>query len=148
MPKATVKAKLVVRQDRKFLRDAPELSVFMACLCLVKELRTLKAQSHDGKLTRAAFLESCNAVVAQFTDTVEATERFDIVLPVIEFGCFSPFFWSWFNWREDYFKRLSSRQIAHLERLGRERLPALDDRRPQGHWLRYRQTPAFTMVTR
>jgi hypothetical protein len=146
MPKATVKTKLVVRQDRKVLREGPEISVFLVCLGLVNELRTLKGQSQDGKLSRAAFLERCNAVVAQFTDTVEATERFDIVLPVMEFGQFSPFFWSWFNWWEDYFKAMSPRQISHIERLGRERVPALDERRPQGHWIRCRQKPAFTMV--
>jgi len=38
-------------------------------------------------------MEKSNVVLAQLTDTVVATERFDVVLPVMGYGQFCPFFW-------------------------------------------------------
>ncbi|HVV70682.1 MAG TPA: hypothetical protein VHI52_04145, partial [Verrucomicrobiae bacterium] len=62
------------------------------------------------------------------------------------YGCFSPFFWRWFNWWDDYMKALSSSEIGQIDRLARGRKPAVEDYRPDGSWLRYRHTPSFRLV--
>jgi hypothetical protein len=113
---------------------------------MVNQLRGLERAFKGGEFNLSAFLDKSNAVLSQLTETVSATERFDIVLPVMDYGQFSPFFWRWFNWWDDYFKGLSPGQIAHIERLARERVRNVDDYRPADHWVTHRHTPAFTLV--
>ena len=146
MPKTTLQSNVAVEQDREILSNAPEVSVFIHCLVMVNQLRALERAFKNHEITRGAFLDKSNAVLGQFNSAVAATERFDIVLPVIDYGCFSPFFWRWFNWWDDFFKGLSSLQIAELERMARERLPGVSSCRPPSHWIGHRHTPAFTLV--
>ena len=146
MPKTTTKSTAQVQQEKEVLLTEPEVSLFISCLVMVNQLRGLERAFKGGEFNLSAFLDKSNAVLSQLTETVSATERFDIVLPVMDYGQFSPFFWRWFNWWDDYFKGLSPAQIAHIERLARERTRNVDDHRPQDHWLTYRHTPAFTLV--
>ncbi len=146
MPKAPTKSDLGIRQENELLINAPEVSVFIHCLVMVNQLRALERGFKNSEIDRSAFLDKSNAVLGQFNEVVAATEQFDIVLPVIDYGNFSPFFWRWFNWWDDYFKGLNALQIAEIERLARERFPGLGSYRPDGHWVQYRHSPAFTLV--
>jgi len=84
-------------------------------------------------------------VLSQLASTAEATERFDIVLPVMDYGQFSPYFWRWYNWWDDYLKGLQSREINLIDRMARNRKPGVEGYRPEGDWNRYRHTPAFRL---
>lgn len=146
MPKTTTKSGVGLRQDKEVLANAPEVSLFIHCLVMVNQLRALERGFKNGEIERSAFLDKSNAVLGQFSDAVTATERFDIVLPVVDYGEFSSFFWRWFNWWDDYFKGLNALQIVEIERMARERAREVAAYRPEGHWIRYRHTPAFTLV--
>ena len=145
MPKTTTKSTAKVTQEKEVLLSEPEVSL-ISCLVMVNQLRGLERAFKGGEFNLSAFLDKSNAVLSQLTETVSATERFDIVLPVMDYGQFSPFFWRWFNWWDDYFKALTPAQIAQIERSARERASNVSDFRPQEHWLAYRHTPAFTLV--
>ena len=146
MPKTAVKSKLRVERDNEFLREAPEVSIFLACYGMVEELRNLERAFRSSDLNDKGFFEEFNQVLTQLSQIAEATERFDVLLPVMDYGQFSPFFWRWFNWWDDYLRELSPRQLASVERLARERKPALTQHRPKEDWVRYRHTPAFCLV--
>jgi hypothetical protein len=122
------------------------VSLFIACRGLVNELRGLDVAFRSGELPSRAFSEQVHAVLAHLNETVEATERFDIVCPVMEHGQFSPSFWRWFNWWDDYLKGLSVTQLGDLTRQARERVPTVNDYRPESHWVTYRPTPAFALL--
>ncbi|MGH7968484.1 MAG: hypothetical protein ACREIC_07110 [Limisphaerales bacterium] len=146
MPKATVKTKVQVRRDHKVLTDAPEVSVFLICLGLINQLRSLEQAFRQGTLKDRVFFDKFNTVLAQLSSIAEATERFDILLPVMDYGCFSPFFWRWFNWWDDYMKALDSSEIGQIDRLARTRKPSVGEYRPEGDWVQYRHTPSFRLV--
>lgn len=146
MPKTTSKPKLQVRRDNDFLRDAPEVSIFLATLGMMNQLRELEQAFSKGELRDRTFFNKFNSVLAQLTSIVEATERFDIVTPVMDYGHYSPFFWRWFNWWDDYFQGLNSKAIEQLDRSARCRKPTVEGYRPEGDWVRYRHTPAFKLV--
>jgi len=146
MPKTTVKAKVQARRDTQFVKEAAEVSVFLVCLGLVNQLRSLELAFRQGEIKDRPFFNKFNTVLAQLTSIVEATERFDILQPVMDYGCFSPFFWRWYNWWDDYLKALGSHEIGQIDRLARARKPTVADYRPEGDWVRYRHTPSFRLV--
>src|SRR6266436_7688113 len=146
MPKTAAKSKFGIEQEKEFLLNAPEVCLFVACLGLVKELRGLEAAFKRSESTRPDFQDKANAVLAHLNETVDATERFDIVMPVMGYGQFSPFFWRWFNWWDDSFKSLTLTQIRDIGRQAREGFPTVNDYRPENHWVSDRNTPAFTLV--
>jgi hypothetical protein len=146
MPKTKIKSSFTVARRRHFQLEAPEVSIFLACLASVNELRALANAYDCGEMTRTQFSQDSSTIVGELNELASATERFDIVCPVMEFGSFSPFFWRWFNWWNDYLKELRPRQVSYLEKLAREDAPSLDARRPKDHWVRYRHTPAFALV--
>lgn len=146
MPKVQVKTKVQAESRREFLREKPEVSLFMACCGMVQEMRCLACALDGGRISRKTFLSRSDAVLGQLIEMVCATERFDVLLPVMDYGQFSPFFWRWFNWWEDYMKGLSPAQLDHIHRLAQKGLPGLNEYRPKGDWLRYRHTPAFMVV--
>ena len=145
MPKISSILKAVVEKDREFLLDAPEVVIFSACHGIIQRVLTLEWVFKAGRIDEAEFSHRINNLLWQLTRMAEATQRFDIVLPVTEFGRFSPSFWRWFNWWNDYRKSLTPTKINHLERLAQERATALNHHRPMGDWLRYRQTPAIKL---
>jgi len=142
----TTQTKLLVAQAKEFLQRAPEIAVFGVCCVMVDELRDLQRACNNGTLTMNGFLDKSNVVLGQFVQTAAAAERFGVVMPVIEYGQFSPFFWRWFNWWDDYFKSLSPAQVSDIEALARGGMAAADQFRPAGHWVHYRDTPAFTIL--
>jgi hypothetical protein len=139
-PKANIQ---LVQKEQEFLQNPPEVSCFIACLVMVNQLRLLERAFNGGELSPNAFQSKTHAVLGQLTPAVALTERFDIVTPVMGPGQFSPFFWRWFNWWEDYFGKLTTTEIAEIQRLGRELQVAVNDYRPADHWVRHRNTPAF-----
>lgn len=146
MPKTTIKQKVQVRRVTDFLRDAPEVSIFLATVGLMNQLRALEQAFSKGELRDRVFFNKFNAVLAQLTSIVEATERFDIVTPVIDYGHYSPFFWRWYNWWDDYIKGLSAKELGLVDRLARVGKPSVEDHRPDGDWVTYRHTPSFKLV--
>jgi hypothetical protein len=130
-------------KEAAFVLNAPEISVFVVCCVMINELRALQRASHTGDLTQSAFQEKSNAVLDRLGEAVDATQRFDIVLPVLGRGEFSPCFWRWFNWWDDFLRGLTPSQIAEAERRAHEPGTLTDDLRPTGHWLEYRRTPAL-----
>jgi hypothetical protein len=109
-------------------------------------MRGLEGAFESGEISESILLEKCKAVLVSLKTTAVATERFDIVVPVTSHGQFSPFFWRWFNWWEDYFGGLTVAQIGELERLARERSTAVNEYRPGGHWVTYRHDPGFALT--
>jgi len=146
MAKTTAKSNFGIEQDKEVLVNPPEVSVFIDCLVMANQLRGLERAFKKAEIDRDTFRDESSAVLERFNEAAAATERFDIVMPVFDFGQFSPFFWRWFNWWNDYFKSLTPRQIGDIKRLARERVASVNDRRPADHWVRYRHTPAFTLV--
>lgn len=146
MPKSSSQVKVRAAKRKRNLRDAPEISVFLICRAMVEELRNLAGAFNAQEITRRGFMARCKTVVSQLNEAVAATERFDVVLPVMDFGQFSPFFWRWFNWWDDYLKDLTPGQVAQIEWLASHLKPAADAHRPREHWLRYRQGAAFSLV--
>jgi hypothetical protein len=145
MPKTKTKLKSKVELDGKFLLESPEVSIFVACVAVVNELRNLATAYECGDLSRLGFSRQSTVVVAELSELALATERFDIVCPVLEFGKFSPFFWRWFNWWNDFLQELTPRQVAYLEKSARQGAVSRTHR-PKCDWIRYRQTPAFALV--
>ncbi len=145
MPKTKTKHPVKLVADQDFLVEAPELSIFLACVTAVKDLQHLAEAFECGELTRVAFSRQSTGVVAELSELVSATERFDIVCPVMEFGRFSTFFWRWFNWWNDFTFELTPRQVGYLEKAAWGGA-ATRSHRPKGHWLHYRKSPAFTLV--
>ena len=111
---------------------------------MINELRGLERSLKAGELTQSCFLETSDSLLQKLAKTAAATERFDLVMPVLAHGEFSSFFWRWFNWWEDYFRGLSPTEIGEIERLGRELRLEVNDFRPKSHWATYRHTPGFT----
>src|SRR6266478_2514398 len=124
MPKTTFKSKACVARETDLLH-APEVSVFLACRAMVNELRGQALAFNAQEITKSTFMETCKGILGQLNAAADATERFDIVLPVMDYGRFSPFFWRWFNWWDDYFKELTPKQVGQIERLARERKPSV-----------------------
>jgi|SRR5579862_8317112 len=145
MPKTKTKSKVRAERDERFLLESPEVSIFLACVAAVNELRCLANSYESGELTRVAFSRQSTCVVAELSEVAAATERFDIVCPILEFGKFSPFFWRWFNWWNDFLKDLTPRQVSYLVRVARQGT-ASAIHRPKNDWIRYRHTPAFALV--
>ena len=138
-------AEVEVEKDKTFFVSAPEISIFVACCVMVNELRGFERARRGGDISQDAFKEKTDSVLTRLTEAVEATQRFDIVFPVMERGSFSPFFWRWFNWWDDYLKALTPSQVAETERRAREPVSLIADLRPKGHWVKYRQTPAIVL---
>ena len=146
MPKTKTKSKAKPELESQFLLEASEVSIFLACVAAVNQLRALAAQYEIGELSRVAFSRRSTVIVADLSELACATERFDIVCPVLEFGKFSPFFWRWYNWWHDFLKDFTPRQVNQLIHLKANNRHSSSGDRPRSDWLRYRQTPAFALV--
>jgi len=136
---------IVIQRDKEFLLNAPEVSMFVVCLGLVSELSALDFALKHGELSSRAFAKKAHAVVGCLDETAAATERFDIVLPVMGHGQYSPFFWRWFNWWSDYLKALTSTEFSEVARQALARVPTVNEHRPANDWAAYRSSPAFTL---
>ncbi len=127
------------------LHNAPEFIVFSACLVTIESLRSLADKFADGKIDQPTFVAQTASLLFRLRRTAEATQRFDVVMPVMDSDKFSPFFWGWFNWWFDYSTQLTLTQFEKLEKLAQQRRKGLAKHRPKGDWLHYRQTPALVV---
>src|SRR5215831_10892487 len=141
MAKAKGELNVPLGQASDFFLKAPEVAVFMNCCVLVNEMRGLERALESGEIIGSALVEKSRDVLTALTTAVRATERFTIVMPVRGYGEFSPFFWRWFHWWEDYFKGLTPTQIADIEILAREGSAEVEAYRPARHWVNYRHDP-------
>jgi hypothetical protein len=132
-----------VERDQVFYLGAPEISVFVACCVMVNELRGLQRSLQTGDITQTAFQDKTKPILDRLNEAADATQRFDVIFPVMTREQFSPFFWRWFNWWDDYLKALTPSQVAETERRAREGGSLIDDLRPKGNWVKYRNTPAI-----
>lgn len=146
MPKTKIKSKSTLELGTRFLAAAPEVSIFLACVAAVNQLRALAAAYDSGELTRIAFSRRSTGIVADLSELANATERFDILCPVVEFGTFSPFFWRWYNWWHDFVDEFTPRQINQLVSVAQEGRACRTATKPKADWLCYRQTPAFALI--
>jgi hypothetical protein len=145
-PQADIRPKMLVQQAKEFLLRAPEIAIFGVCCVMVDELRDLQRALNRGDLSMDSFVDKSNAVLSQFAQTANASQRFGVVMPMIEYGHFSSFFWRWFNWWDDYFRALTPSQVNEIEALAREGMATANNFRPPDHWIQYRDTPAFTIL--
>jgi len=129
------------QEDPAFFLSAPEISVFVACCVMVNELRGLDRSLANRDIDATAFQQRFDTLSQRLAQAVESTQRFDVVLPVLGPRHFSPFFWRWFNWWDDYLKALTPSRVAEMERRARERGSLIDNLRPRGHWISYRSSP-------
>ena len=139
------KAKSQAEKAEQWLPGQPEACCFLACLMLVNELRRLERAFQAGDMNEKVFVKKTEVVLGALAETVAATERFDLVLPVLGHGQFSPCFWRWFNWWEDHFGEMTVNEIGQIERLSMAQKPTVRDHPPKAHWLNWRDTPAFTL---
>jgi hypothetical protein len=142
MPNAKPKPKLPSDQE-EFLLNPPEIAVFMACCVVVNELRGLEEAFKVGEITKAAFLQKSASLQQKLTKAAAGSERFDVVMPVLLETELSTVFWRWFNWWEDYFRKLTPSEICEIERLGKELRFQVNAYRPKNHWIKCRRTPGF-----
>lgn len=75
-----------------------EASVAMAIRREVIKLRDLSDAYTNERITKVQFSARATKVVARLCELAQGAERFDVVLPVVEFGVFSKSFWRWYNW--------------------------------------------------
>jgi hypothetical protein len=146
MQKTKSKPKAVSSSDNAYLLTAPEISIFTAVFAMRNSLLELERNHLGGIIEQSDFFKKFNTILAEFTETAEATHRFDIVLPVMAFGKFSSSFWRWFNWWDQYMESLSNPDRIRLHTLAMDRLPGLESYRPPGHWSGCSPKPAFTVI--
>jgi hypothetical protein len=147
MSNTTENSNSVARVLHDFLNGAPEVTVFMTCCAIVNELRALEQAFQAGELPESVYHQRFQSVLQQLEGAVAATERFDILLPLPAERQFSPFFWRWYNWWNDYFKCLTPFEIGEVGRLAREHLPEVEQHRPGGRWWECRDVPALVLPT-
>jgi hypothetical protein len=145
MPEFSVKLKAAAEPDRELLLLMPEIFIFSSCLEIIQKMRRLELKFQKGRMKRSVFLKRITLLLSHLAEMAGATERFNILTPVPGVGQFSPFFWRWFNWWNDYRRTLTRAEISHLERLGKAGNAELDNYRPAGDWLHYRQAPALAL---
>jgi len=110
---------------------------------MVNELRALEQAFKAEEISRDTFLAKSDTLLPKLSKAASGSERFDVVMPVLEGNQFSTVFWRWFNWWEDYFLKLTPLEICEIERLGKELRFSVNDYRPRSHWIKYRRTPGF-----
>ncbi len=144
MAKVASKNKKAAPGSDTYLLTAPEISIFTALFSMRNSLLDLEQQR--AKFSNDEFFRQFNCVLAQFTETAEATHRFDVVLPVIQLGKFSSGFWRWFNWWHEYLTGLPEPEQMKIERLAMDRLPGLEAYRPSGDWINGSGHPSFVIT--
>ena len=145
MPKGSSILKAVVETEREFLLHAPEVLLFSACLGIIQKVLTLERTFHSPENQPSRIYSSNQRPVFPTHAHGGSHGAIDIVMPVTDFGRFSPAFWRWFNWWDDYRRSLTPTEIDRLERLAQTRAPTINDYRPEGDWQTYRQAPPFRL---
>ncbi len=150
-------------RDGDILVHAPEISVWMTSFGCLRSVEEFLAEWKQKNITEKQYYKVVNSCLLNLAETADATHRFGVFLPAtvephyrrhvrdrddgflkVEF---SPFFWRWYNWWDDYISTLSTIERRRVYRLALERLPALDMYRPAGDWLHYRTNPVLVLST-
>jgi hypothetical protein len=143
MPKTTSALNVLEEFDTEFLETAPEIDIFSACRHLLEQVKAAERALKVGEMNGPEFRRRVKALLSEFCKAAQATERFDIVVPYTPEAAFSPFFWRWFNWWNDYRDRLTRDELKKIHRLQATRDRAALRYRPAGHWLKYRDEPQW-----
>lgn len=147
MAQTTPASNLMQEFDTEFLLHAPEIYIFSACRHVVDLLVAAQTPARTGGTRRARPEEQVSRLFSELSSLAQATQRFDIVVPVMPEAGFSPFFWRWFNWWHDYRQGLRAEELDLVHRLQEAADPGALDYRPHGDWLSYRATPPFGLLT-
>jgi len=126
--------------DTEFLFRAPEIYVFSACSHVVDLVVAAREAAGAGAEDAAACDERLRVLFSQLWGLAVATQRFDIILPLMSDGTLSPFFWRWFNWWQDYRKALTPEELDQVRGLLENSDPGALEFRPSGDWLTHRAT--------
>jgi hypothetical protein len=129
--------------DTEFLLYAPELYIFSACRHIVELVVAVQAAVNSGEIAASQFDQQVSHLFDQLRGLAQATQRFDILVPVTAETTFSPFFWRWFNWWYDFRQSLTADELDHVHRLQDAFDPGALDYRPPGDWLKHRATLPF-----
>ena len=141
MLEAKTKDNVMQEFDTEFLLNAPEIYIFSACRHIVEQVLAARGALNTGEMDTSRYGVRLTPLLAQLRGLGAATQRFDIVLPLISETAFSPFFWRWYNWWFDYRQSLTSEDLDRVHRLQDAFDPAALEYRPPGHWLGHRATP-------
>jgi hypothetical protein len=138
MSQATSASNVMQEFDTEFLLHAPELYIFSACRHIVELLLAEQAAVDSDEMNPSRFEERVRPLLTQLWNLAQATQRFDILVPLTPEAAFSSFFWRWFNWWNDYRQGLSAEDLDRVHRLQDVCDPGALEYRPPGDWLRYR----------
>ena len=141
MPEAILAHESRKQFNTEFLFRAPEIYVFSACSHIVEQVAAAQEAASCGEQDS----ERARLLACQLWGLAVATQRFDIIVPWTSKGTFSPFFWRWFNWWNDYREGLTAEELNYVHGLLETFDPAALEYRPPGDWLNHRATvpPGF-----
>jgi len=141
------------------LVSVPEISVWMTAFGCLRSIDEFAVKWNRKNITRQQYYKAVNGCLFNLAETADATHRFGVLLPATiephyrrhlrerNDGLlkvdFSPSFWRWYNWWNDYINTLSTIEREYVYDLAMERLPALEMYRPGGDWLHYRSNPVL-----
>lgn len=139
----------------------PEIRVWMTIFGCLDNLRDLTARRKAGKITNESFYKESNETLVGLAEVADITHRFGVLLPsTLEPNYrrriqqlkdnfirveFSPSFWRWYNWWDDYIRTLSPDQIKHIRRITTEECLGAEDYRPTGEWYGYRSDASLVV---
>ena len=133
--------------DLEFRNSAPEIMVFLALYGLIYALKEAYTESVRTKETVYDFSMKISPLYLRFRLAVEATSRFDLVLPIQGASTISTSLWRWYNWWDDYVKTLTPHQLEVISGYGKVNDPEVEKFRPDGDWIGYRADSSFTLVS-
>jgi hypothetical protein len=161
MTNAEINAALDGHKGQDVLLNAPEISVWMTAFGCLRQMGDIQQAYENKKISRKEYYASCNQMLVELAETADATHRFGVLLPsAIEPYYkrriknlddaflrvqFSPSFWRWFNWWDDYMKAKTDSERATLYHLVTARLAEVDSFRPAGDWLSYRSDAVLSL---
>lgn len=161
MTNAQLNAALDGHKGQNPILNSPEISVWMTAFGGLREIADLYAAHEAGKLSTEKYYQTVNAMLVELAETADLTHQFGILLPAaiepnykrrlrVLFDAFikvefSPSFWRWFNWWDDYMKSLPQADRNNLYKLVTYRLPEVETFRPLGDWIGYRNEPAIVL---
>ena len=150
-------------QNEELLLCAPEISVWMTAFGGLRTLAELQLEYSQQRITQKQYIRAANEALVSLVETADATHRFGVLLPATiepHYGRrlreltdaflrvdFSPSFWRWFNWWQDYVRMLTISEKKHIYHLAMERVPLVDKYRPSGDWLNYRSESSLVLAS-
>lgn len=157
-----LKANLQGSEGSELLVSAPEICIWMTAFGCLRTLQETMEGRKAGTLTDKQFFRQFNEMLVELGETADATHRFGVLLPALLESHykkrakqledrlvkvdFSPSFWRWYNWWDDYIRSLTAAQTRHLYHLAMERVPTVEEHRPIGDWMSHRAEPILILT--